>query len=277
MGSDALQRVAERLGEAKPYLPDSMILAARGARERARSPARGSETCSWPSGSLYNRKLQIVYRAGCGRWGCRPCSKRKRAMLARRFERVRWQRQPAMVTLTAARVEDADPTPEAMARFSKRVRSFRRWVVRHYGKVNWLWVREVADRGAGCICLEALACRCGAGGGRLHVHMLWDAPYVLQSLLSVAAVRSGLGGILDVRRVATRRGVRYVAKYLTKSNFPAGRTRRFAVRAPEPSKEPTDWLWDPRRPALVAVDQLGCYEIDYDAEGWCAYERGPPT
>jgi hypothetical protein len=125
-----------------------------------------------------------------------------------------------------------------------------------------------------------LACRCGAGGGRLHVHMLWDAPYVPQRVLSTAAVRSGLGPVLDVRRVSGRRAARYVAKYLVKSGqhaaFTRVRCRRFAIRAQGAPREQGDWCYDPRRPALVAVEELGCNEIDRVAEGWCAYEPKHP-
>ena len=181
-----------------------------------------------------------------------------------------------MVTLTAATTDDADPTPAAMRNFARRVASFRRWVTRHYGPFQWAWVREVAERDPRCVCHEMLACRCGAGGGRLHVHMLWDASYVPQRALSAAAVRCGLGPVLDVRRVSGRRAARYVAKYLVKSGrhpaFTRARCRRFAMRAQWTPREQGDWSYDPRRPALVAVEELGCREIDWVAEGWCAYE-----
>jgi hypothetical protein len=116
--------------------------------------------------------------------------------------------------------------------------------------------------------------------------MLWDAPYVPQKVLSAAAVRSGLGPVLDVRRVSSRRAARYVAKYLVKSGqhpaFVRAGCRRFAMRAQRAPRAESDWRYDPRRPALVAVEELGCHEIDWDAEGWCAYEpgkagRSPPT
>jgi hypothetical protein len=232
--------------------------------------------CSAPRGSLYSRKLAIVIRLGCGRWRCPPCARGKAAAVRKRFERILWLRQPAMVTLTAARSEDADPTPEAMRKFARRVCSFRRWVARHYGKFQWAWVREVAERKPGCVCLETLACRCGVGGGRLHVHMLWDAPYVPQWVLGAAAVRSGLGSVLDVRRVSGKRAASYVAKYLVKSGqhaaFIRAGCRRFAMRARRAPREESDWRYDSRSPALVAVEELGCYEIDVDAEGWCACE-----
>jgi len=236
--------------------------------------------CSAPRGSLYSRERGIVYRLGCGRWRCVPCARRKASAVSDRFKRIRWRRAPALVTLTAAQSDDADPTPEAMRRFARRVASFRRWVVRHYGPFQWAWVREVAERVSRCVCHEMLACRCGAGGGRLHMHILWDAPYVPQRALSAAAVRSGLGPVLDVRRVSGRRAARYVAKYLVKSGqhpaFTRGRCRRFAMRARRAPREESDWRYDPRSPALVAVEELGCYEIDWMAEGWCAYEPKAP-
>ena len=279
--------------------------------------------CPRPRGSLYNPARGIVYRNGCSRWSCRPCARRKSASLARRFGRIRWARQPALVTLTAHSDDDADATFEAICRFAARVRSFRRWVAKHFGEFNWAWVREISPRHPDCRCaaphpsldcdclfcqwanpelmaqaqrdlesdpIVALAnrlrklraCRCGKGGNRLHLHMLWDARYVPQRVLSEAAARCGLGSVMDVRRVSAERSARYVSKYLTKSEFSsstsgrngeAHRTRRFAVRAPEPPKEASDWQWDPRRPALVAVERLECTEIDWDAEGWCAYAQ----
>ena len=235
--------------------------------------------CSYPRGSLYNQKRGIVYRLGCGRWACRPCGRRKAAALARRFAKIRWRRSPALVTLTAARVEDADPTPEAMRSFSRRLASFRRWVVRHYGVFQWAWVREISPRHELCVCHEMLACRCGAGGGRLHVHMLWDARYVPQALLSRAAERSRLGSVMDVRRVPAGVAGRYVAKYLSKDTQHRAfrHARRFAIRAAEPEPAPSEWCYDPRVPALVAVERLNCHEIDWDAEGWCAWNPTAQT
>jgi hypothetical protein len=236
--------------------------------------------CSAPRGSLYSHARRIVYRLGCGRWKCAPCARRNAAVVRERFKRIFWRRAPAMVTVTAATADDADPTPAAMRNFARRVASFRRWMTRHYGFFQWAWVREVAERDSRCVCHAALACRCGAGGGRLHVHMLWDAPYVPQRALSAAAVRSGLGPVLDVRRVSGRRAASYVAKYLVKSGqhpaFVRARCRRFAMRARLAPRDESDWRYDSRRPALVAVEELGCYEIDWDAEGWCAYEPKAP-
>jgi hypothetical protein len=234
---------------------------------------KAEQGCECSRGSLYSRARGIVYRLGCGRWSCRPCARRKAGFLARRFERIRWRGPVALVTLTAARIEDADPTPEAMRRFARRVASFRRWVRRHYGRFQWAWVREIAPRHELCVCDEMRACRCGAGGGRLHIHMLWDARYVPQLTLSKAAVRSKLGEILDVRRVRGKHAARYVSKYLAKDGMqhPAfRRSRRFAIRAAEADREPGDWCFTPARPAHVAVEYLGCTEIDWEADGWCS-------
>jgi hypothetical protein len=182
------------------------------------------------------------------------------------------------VTLTAAHIEDADPTPEAMSRFSRRAASFRRWVKRHYGPFQWAWVREISPRNDLCVCHEMRACRCGAGGGRLHVHMLWDALYVPQACLSRAAVRCKLGEILDVRRVSAKRAARYVSKYLAKDGMrhPAfRRARRFAIRAAEADREPDDWCFTMRCPARVAIEELGCTVIDWSADGWCSLNKSP--
>jgi hypothetical protein len=194
-----------------------------------------------------------------------------------RFARVLWVRQPAMVTLTAAHIEEADPTPDAMRAFAKRVASFRRWVTRHYGKFQWAWVREIAPRKPLCVCHEMLACRCGAGGGRLHVHMLWDAPYVPQAALSTAAVRCHMGPVLDVRRVSGADAARYVSKYLVKGArhpaFVRGRARRFAMRAARAPRPPSDWRYDGRTPAQIVLMEYG-EEIAPDTERW-SYPRAP--
>jgi hypothetical protein len=182
-----------------------------------------------------------------------------------------------MVTLTAAHVEEADPTPGAMRAFAKRVASFRRWVARHYGKFQWAWVREIAPRKPRCVCHEMLACRCGAGGGRLHVHMLWNAPYVPQAALSRAAVRCHLGSVLDVRRVSGIRAALYVGKYLVKgAQHPAflrGRARRFAIRAARAPRPPSDWRYDRRSPSQIVLTEYG-EEIAPDTDRW-SHPRAP--
>jgi hypothetical protein len=122
-----------------------------------------------------------------------------------------------------------------------------------------------------------LACRCGAGGGRLHLHMLWDAPYVPQAALSAAAVRCHLGPVLDVRRVSGARAARYVSKYLVKGArhlaFVRGRARRFAMRAARSPRPPSDWRYDPRSPAQIVLMEYG-EEIAPDTEHW-SYARAP--
>src|SRR5260370_38266173 len=111
----------------------------------------------------------------------------------------------------------------------------------------------MAPRKPFCVCHEMLACRCGVGGGRLHMHMLWDAPYVPQAVLSAAAARSHLGPILDVRRVSGTAAARYVSKYLVKGArhpaFVRGRAPPFAVRAPPPPRPPPNRRSGPAPPA----------------------------
>jgi hypothetical protein len=76
--------------------------------------------CSSPRGSLYSRSRGIVYRLGCGRWKCAPCARRNAAAVRERFRRILWRREPALVTLTAATADDADPTwpaPRELSQF----------------------------------------------------------------------------------------------------------------------------------------------------------------
>jgi hypothetical protein len=256
-----------------PGPPLSELLPAKNNKpSRLVGDEQGDEQrCRNPRGSLHSRKLVKVVRLGCGRWKCRPCARGKAAMVRDRFKRVLWVRQPAMVTLTAARIDEADPTPKAMAAFARRAASFRRWVARRYGKFQWAWVREIAPRKPLCVCHEMLACRCGAGGGRLHVHMLWDARYVPQAVLSAAAERAHLGPVLDVRRVSGARAARYVSKYLVKgAQHPAflrGHARRFAMRAERAPRATSDWRYDPRTPAQIVLTEYG-EEISCDTDRW---------
>jgi hypothetical protein len=107
--------------------------------------------------------------------------------------------------------------------------------------------------------------------------MLWDAAYVPQANLSETAARSKLGTVIDVRRVSGKRAAHYVAKYLAKDGMqhPAFRhARRYAIRAAQAEPERGDWRFTMRCPALVAVDELGCTEIDWEADGWCSLNKG---
>ena len=87
---------------------------------------------SAPRGSLFSRERGIVYRLGCGRWRCVPCAHRKAAAISNRFGRILWQRQPALVTLTAATADDA-----AYAKGDAKVRAPRSLVQALGGSALW--------------------------------------------------------------------------------------------------------------------------------------------
>jgi hypothetical protein len=92
--------------------------------------------------------------------------------------------------------------------------------------------------------------------------------------LQAAAKRCGLG-TLDFRIVFSGPGAgAYVSKYLTKSVGDAdGSARRYALSVSIPEIKEAGWSWSPARVALVAVEQLGAVEIDWDAVYWDGRER----
>jgi hypothetical protein len=253
-------------------MPDLPPMRRAPAASRA---ATAGAVCRTPRGSLRHPGKRIAYRLGCGRWSCPACARRKAKRLEHRFASIRWRRRPALVTFTAGDIDHADPTPAVMGWFNRQVGRVRRWVERRVGKFNWAAVREISPRHELCVCHELRACRCGAGGGRLHVHMLWDAPYVNQTALSAACGRCRLGYVVDIRRAKAKGAARYLAKYLAKdAAHPAFRgRRRFSMRAPEPKPEPSEWRFDWRPPSLIAVQDWELPVIEVEADGVCDWPR----
>lgn len=204
-------------------------------------------------GTLFNRDARQALRLGCNRWTCARCGPRKASRSRDRLQRVNWQK---LITITM-------PPGRGWARRSNlsyqaaHLRSFWRAMTRRYGSFRYAWVREIGKPRPDCIChptrrefegaeAEALDCICGAGGSRLHLHILIDVPkWIPKAWMQATAKRCGFG-FLDVRAI---RGsiVDYVAKYLSKGwamPFPP-RTRRIQTRNVDKLEPKQGWAFTP--------------------------------
>lgn len=243
-----------------------------------------AQTCQNPRGTLYNRHKRRAMQAGCDRWGCEPCGRRKARKVSDRFARLR---PDYLMTVSLPR--SAWATPENNSELQRRCRWLLRYMMRHGLIEAYGWVYEVGAPRPECVCLQeprgaipALqGCICGANGRQLHRHFLLRAaaggrnryglPFFPYQRLQEAARRCGLG-TLDFQPVRDGAGAaRYVAKYLGKSlgglnpRRNLGRAHRYAMNVSIPEIKEPGWAWDARRVALVAVDRLGAVAVDWDA------------
>lgn len=221
--------------------------------------------------SLVNSSRGLAIAAPCGKWGCRSCGRYKASKVARRAIGLR----PDYLLTFSAPPGFGWATPHNLAAFQRAWRVFYRWSKRHRLVDAYLWVREVSDD-KGCVCLKpgeaenrGLAeprlrdCACGAGGNRLHRHMVirsagprnrYGRPWLPYQRIWAAWERAwnavgwqGEGRIQwDAKPISRAAGaVAYVTKYLTKSiGDGIARRRRFGSSEPPlPSAE--GWQWKP--------------------------------
>jgi hypothetical protein len=235
-----------------------------------------SESCrSRNHGTLYHRERRQAFRLGCNRWTCIHCGPRKANRARDRLRRVNWQKL-ITVTLPPGR---GWPKPANLRYQSAHLRSFWRALTRRYGAFRYAWVREVGPPRPDCVChpdireingerADALDCICGAGGNRLHLHILIDvARWIDKRWLQAMAIRCGFGWV-DIRAI---RGelVSYVVKYLAKGwamPFPP-RTRRLQTRNVERLEPAAGWAftWYPIHLCVpIVFDGLYCLPgVDY--------------
>jgi hypothetical protein len=185
--------------------------------------------------------------------------------------------------MTLSLPRSAWATRENTTELQKRCRSLLRYMVRHKLVSAYGWVREEGAARAECVCTPSLqGCACGANGRQLHRHFLLRVPrrdgfrrgWLPWAKLQAAAKRCGLGN-LDFRVVFSGAGAAsYVSKYLTKSVGDVdGSARRYALSVSIPEIKQAGWSWSPARVALVAVEQLGAVEVDWNAVHWDGGER----
>lgn len=199
-------------------------------------------------GTLFNQTARRAFRLGCNRWTCQKCGPRKANRARSRLTRVNWQK---LITITLP-PGHGWPKRTNLTYQAKHLRSFWRALDRRYGAFRYAWVREVGKPADLCVChptirddgREALDCICGAGGNRLHLHILIDlAPWIDRRWLQAMAHRCGFGWI-DIRAIRGQL-VDYVAKYLSKGwamPFPPG-TRRIQTRGVDQLEPSPGWAF----------------------------------
>lgn len=220
-----------------------------------------SRRCEAPRGTIFHRGRRIAMEAGCRRWRCRSCGRRKARKVAERFSRL-----GADVLMTLSLPRSAWATAENTAELQSRCRSLLRYMVRHRLVEAYGWVREEGKPRAECACATMLqGCICGANGRQLHRHFLLRVPrrngfrrgWLPWKKLQAAAKRCGLG-TLDFQPVRDGAGAaRYVSKYLAKSvGAAAGRARRYAMNVSIPESKEPGWVWSPWSLVLFSFDRL---------------------
>lgn len=168
------------------------------------SDGRSAVRCECPRGTIFNRERGIAMQAGCRRWQCPACGRRKARKVAARFSQL-----GADVLMTVSLPRSAWPTPENAAELQKRCRSLLRYMIRHKLVSAYGWVREQGAPRIECVCAPTLqGCACGANGRQLHRHFLLRVPrrdgfrrgWLPWAKLQAAAKRCGLG-TLDFRLI----------------------------------------------------------------------------
>ena len=195
-----------------------------------------------PYGFVFNPDKKKQFPAGCGAWRCRACARMLAYRVRKRLEPLEWT---AKLELTLD--GDGAPTRENNLRLARGTRSLlqfvRRYFRRKYGR-EWK-LRYARMHGVGEV------------GGRLHSHMLWDAPFIPQAVLSEHAEACGLGFRVYIRGIDHRhaegdQAARYVADqavgYVSRqADSPAGtrdlppRARRFQSALVAPYKPEEGW------------------------------------
>lgn len=136
------------------------------------SNSQSAVRCECPRGTVFNRQRRIAMQAGCRRWRCPACGRRKARKVAERFSRL-----GADVLMTVSLPRSAWATRENAAELQKRCRSLLRYMVRHELVSAYGWVREQGAPRVECVCAPSLqGCACGANGRQLHRHYLLRVP-----------------------------------------------------------------------------------------------------
>ncbi len=169
---------------------------ALGAPEQLPHPPkripRVRSLCQKPvTGYLHHPDKKTLIPTGCMAWSCKACARVLAYRVRHRLEKYHWT---AKLELTLD--GDGEPTRENNLRLAQGQRSLlqfvRRFFRRRYGKgftLRYARMHGVGER-----------------GGRLHSHMVWDAPYLPQDTLSEHAEACGLGFRVYIRAVHDRRG-----------------------------------------------------------------------
>lgn len=182
-------------------------------------------------GTFVSRDTGEIKNAPCNSWRCQPCASRK----ARRFAARYADRAPTynrFVTLTMPRAATA--TAEEIRSLSRGFRLLYFRLRRDYGLSTYVWVREQ-----------------GRASGQIHQHWAIRSSYIPQAELSALCEASGLGRVVDIRRIKGKTELRgYLSKYLVKDGGSGVWPRHTRVvqfsnpRSRPPSTE--QWAFFPR-------------------------------
>jgi hypothetical protein len=171
----------------------------------------------------------------CGSWDCYCCAHRMRMNLIEEMERLVRQRPELRRFLTLTVGEKGPSDVDAQHKYlTERFNALRTELRDRYPDLSYIWVRHEGDE-----------------NGRPHLHLLVDR-YLPQDELSLIASRTGLGEVVDIRRVNARNAAKYLTSYLGKgalAQLPDG-ARRYGSSAGidldvrgngGDGDEPSDW------------------------------------
>jgi hypothetical protein len=150
----------------------------------------------------------------CGSWRCYCCAHRMRMNLIEELERLVEERPEMRRLLTLTVDGEAAGVPESTEErhqyLTERFNALRTELKDRYDDLSYVWIRHEGDE-----------------NGRPHLHLLVNR-YLPQELVSMLAVRVGLGEVVDIRRVDARNAAKYLTSYLGKgalANLPKGLRR----------------------------------------------------
>lgn len=169
----------------------------------------------------------------CDQWDCVCCGFRMKMNLLEGLDRLVEDRpeMSRLLTLTTdpGRVPDRAAAHREIGEAWNRLRSY---IQASYGDFSYVWVREETDQ------------------GYPHLHVLVSR-FLPQGDVSAAWSRTGVGEVVDIRRVEARKAGHYVAKYLAKdamANLPSGVHRYgtsadidLGVRGGDESDDDREW------------------------------------
>lgn len=220
-----------------------------------RSAALAGERCLKPSGAMFNPLTSAKYIAGCKRWTCYPCGKRKAKELWHRCLGYRFER---LVSLTAPAW--TTPTRQSVKNINYAWKLWKQRLNRLYPKFDYLWANQA-----------------GGQHGQLHKHiaMPWfffNYKAERQFIAERCAERGLTGVVLDFGKkkpLKHNRPVGYCLNYVTqdRSEFPKyARRVQTSVRRNLPEKQP-GWCfipngWDTSKSTLAKFDETTAVYFD---------------
>lgn len=202
-----------------------------------------------PAGYVFNPDKRKSFPAGCMAWSCKPCARVLAYRVRKRLEPHEWT---AKLELTLD--GDGAPTRENNLRLARGTRSLlqfvRRYFRRKYGadwKLRYARMHGIGER-----------------THRLHSHLLWDAPFVPQEVLSEHAEACGLGFRVYIKAVDRRHG-----DPATAARYVADQAVRYVSSQAETAEGAPDL---PRRARRFQSAGIGPYEPE---DGWMFHRHCP--